>query len=168
LIKLILYSNTRVAQISLFVAHLVLGFLATLSPFFLIGVVYALLLSFLNIIYRLRGITRAKTIVYFLSYFSAFEVISRMSRSSPFIPYELGKYLAFIILFYGIIELKGLKVNGILLVLLLIPGIILALPNTKGYGDIIFNVFGLINLGLGISFFSTLKSLELIYTALYD
>jgi hypothetical protein len=139
------------------VAHLVLGFLATLSPFFLIGVVYALLLSFLNIIYRLRGITRAKTIVYFLSYFSAFEVISRMSRSSPFIPYELGKYLAFIILFYGIIELKGLKVNGILLVLLLIPGIILALPNTKGYGDIIFNVFGLINLGLGISFFSTLK-----------
>ena len=157
MIKQILYSNSKVALIILFFGHILLGFLATISPFFLIAVVYALLLSFLNLIFRLRGITKTKTIAYFLSYFSAFEVISRMSRSAPFIPYELGKYLAFIILLYGIIDLKGLKVNGILLVLLLIPGVILALPNIKGYGDIIFNVFGLANLGLGISFFSTLN-----------
>lgn len=157
MIKKILYSESKFALRILFFGHLLLGFLATLSPFILIGVVYATLLSFLSVIYRLRGVTRAKTIVYFLSYFSAFEVISRMARTSPFIPYELGKYLAFVILFYGIIELRGLKVNGILLILLLLPGVILALPNTKGYGDIVFNVFGLVNLGLGISFFSTIK-----------
>lgn len=157
MIKRILYSESNFALRILFFGHLLLGFLATLSPFILIGVVYTILFSFLSVIYRLRGVTRAKTIVYFLSYFSAFEVISRMARTSPFIPYELGKYLAFVILFYGIIEMRGLKVNGILLVLLLLPSVILALPNAKGYGDIVFNVFGLLNLGLGMAFFSTIK-----------
>jgi hypothetical protein len=76
-----------------------------------------------------------------------------MSNTSPFIPFELGKYISFLFLVYGLSLIRVIDYKGILLVFLLIPGILLGWSHAPDYRYIIFNVLGLINLGLGIGFF---------------
>jgi hypothetical protein len=90
-------------------------------------------------------------------YFSGFELISRILKVSPVIPYELGKYVTFLIILIGLSVKKGFNTNGIILILLMLPGIFIAIPVTENHKIIIFNVLGMINLGLGISFFSSTR-----------
>lgn len=80
-------------------------------------------------------------------------MVCRMANTSPFIPFEMGKYISFIFLVYGLSLLGKIDNKGILIVLLTIPGILLGWPKAADYRNIIFNVLGIINLGLGVAFF---------------
>lgn len=81
----------------------------------------------------------------------------RMVGCSPFIPYELGKYLSFFLFMWGISMLNFSNKLGYFVILLTLPGIILGWPKAPDYRYIIFNVMGIVNFGLGIAFFGGLR-----------
>ncbi len=80
-------------------------------------------------------------------------MVCRMAKTSPLIPFELGKYISFFFLVYGLSLIRIIDSKGILIVLLLIPGILLGWAHAPDYRYIIFNVLGIFNMGLGIAFF---------------
>jgi hypothetical protein len=83
-----------------------------------------------------------------------------MSNSSPFIPYELGKYMTLFLLLIGLFKFNKIGSIGLVIVLLLLPGIIIAVPFYTSYRDLVFNVLGTINIGLGIALFAKIKITE--------
>lgn len=96
-------------------------------------------------------------IIHLVVYLSSLEAICRYSNTTPFVPYEIGKYSICILLIIGII--KGSKQNlksGFLILILFIPGIFLGLNkinNPSNFSDLVFNVLGSINIVLIITFF---------------
>ena len=89
-------------------------------------------------------------------YLSSFEILTRMADTTPIIPDEIGKYLNFFLLIYGIlISVKTMDL-GYYMLLLLIPGIIIGYRIQPDYRFIIYNILGIINLCLGIVFFGKL------------
>jgi len=140
-----------------FIFHLLLGVLSVVSKWILVAWFYAAFIWFVNRVLPTIRLRRSDWMIYLLMYFSGFEMLTRILKTSPFIPYELGKYITFFILIVGLSVKKGFNTNGIIIILLMLPGIFIAIPVIKDYKSIIFNVFGMINLGLGISFFSITK-----------
>lgn len=140
-----------------FIFHLLLGVLSVLSKWILVVWFYAAFFWFVNKVLPTIRLRRSDWMIYLLMYFSGFEMMTRILKTSPFIPYELGKYITFFILIIGLSIKKGFNTNGIIIIMLLLPGIFIAIPVIGDYKLIIFNVFGMINLGLGISFFSSTK-----------
>lgn len=137
-----------------FLFHIILGIFSTISIFFLIGWFYFALISGIFKIYNSK--TSEKKIIHLillLIYIAPFEMVCRMSKTSPFIPFELGKYISFFFLLYGLQLLRIIDTKGIVIVFLVLPGILMGWSHAPDYRYIIFNVLGLINLGLGLSFF---------------
>ena len=141
-----------------FLLHLGVGALTLISNLFVTTWFYILLIK------GIQFINAAKTtdskhlrIIYLLLYIAPFEIITRMTKCAPIIPYELGKYITFLLLLWGLsFSMKSNKM-GYILIVLLIPGIILGWPKAPDYRFIIFNIMGLINLGLGIAYFGGLQ-----------
>lgn len=157
-----------------FLFHVLLGVLSTISVFFLIAWFYLVLIFGISKIFSTNLVeTKNIYLTLLLFYLAPFEIVCRMANTSPIIPYELGKYLSFFFLLYGLSLTRTIEKKGILIVLLIIPGIILGWTNSDNYRSIIFNVLGLINLGLGVAFFGGLalkknildlnKSLKLLF-----
>lgn len=137
-----------------FLFHLFLGLLTTISTVYLIVWFYIVLVYGLFTVIN-SNIVEKKIInlVLLLFYTAPFEIVCRMANTSPFIPFELGKYISFFILMFGIRLIYNIDYKGIAIILLLIPGIVLGWSHAPDYRYIIFNILGLINLGLGIAFF---------------
>ncbi|WP_377911170.1 O-antigen ligase family protein [Algoriphagus aquatilis] len=91
----------------------------------------------------------AAMMVYLLS----FELIARMAQTSPYIPYEMGKYLFFILLVIGILKYRTSQWPALWMALALIPGAILDLSGQVSFLDMIFNFLGPLNVALAILFF---------------
>lgn len=145
-------SNTQLR--SWFLFHLLLGFISTVTPVPLIIFFYFVLLTKLPSIFFANNYQqRNENLTLLLVYLAPFEIICRMANTSPIIPYELGKYLTFFLLLIGLINSKRIDGIGILIVLLLLPGIVIGWFLTNDYRLILFNVMGLINLGLGVAYF---------------
>ena len=139
-----------------FLLHVVLGVLSTISVFFIIVWFYLVLIFGISRIFT-SGTIEKKIVqlILLLLYISPFEMVCRMANTSPLIPFELGKYIAFFFLIYGLSLLRIIEKKGILIVLMVLPGIFLGLSNVSDYRYIIFNVLGVINLGLGVTFFGS-------------
>ena len=141
--------------------HIVLGIVSSLSPYGLILWFYMVVgTSFFTII-RLKSIF---PYIAFITYLTSFELLARMSQTSPFIPYELGKYLLCFMLILGVVKYGYKNYLGLLLVLLLIPAIFFDLSGKVDRQSIIFNLMGPINVGLAVWFFygKTITKLQLI------
>ena len=90
-------------------------------------------------------------------YLLPMEILTRMSSTSPFIPYEMGKYIFFFVIIYGLF-LNGIKnTTGIYLLVLLLPSSFIGFFVVPNFQDLIFNVLGVINICLGICFFQSLR-----------
>lgn len=76
-----------------------------------------------------------------------------MSQTSPFIPYELGKYLLCLMLILGVIKYGYKNYLGLIMVLLLIPAMFFDLSQQVDSNVLIFNLLGPINVGLAVWFF---------------
>lgn len=140
-----------------FLLHLGLGLLSLISNFFVIGWFYLVLIEAVYFIYLARSEdAKHLRIINLLIYIAPFEIITRMVKCSPLIPYELGKYITFVLLLWGLSFSKQSNKSGYLLIALLVPGIILGWPKAPDYRHIIFNIMGLINLGLGMAYFGGL------------
>lgn len=142
---------------TLLVAHVILGLLATLSPFPLIIWFYVVLLSGMYLLHTTAEPFKDKVIVVLITYLSALEILCRMSRTTPWIPYEISKYLMLTLLLIGVFRRRIKLSRGWLMLWLLLPAVLYDLSGkATGYMPIVFNVLGPINMALAIIYFSQL------------
>jgi hypothetical protein len=155
LINSIFYPKSKVHLSIWFFFHVLLGLISVFNVLILISWFYYVLVIQLNRIFRSSDkSTKINNLTYLLVYLAPFEMVCRMANTSPIIPFELGKYLTFFLLIIGIQIQKNYPSLGIVILLLLVPGILMGWNGSTDYRLIIFNVMGLINLALGIIFFS--------------
>lgn len=138
-----------------FIFHIGLGVISAFSPFPLVAYFYAFLLFSIPLFFKKQQID--SSLSYLIVYLSSFEIIGRMAKVSPFIPYELGKYLMMVFLIFGILKGNNRGLIGFFLLLLLIPALFYDLSGKVTEVDIRFNLFGAFNLGLSIWYFSEQK-----------
>lgn len=134
-----------------FSIHVALGIISPFSSLPLILFFY--LFSFISILYILEDEKVNPKLGFIIVYLSSFEILSRMANTSPFIPYELGKYLLMILLSFGILMKKSHNTLGIFLLILLLPALFYDYSGLVTNSDIRFNVFGAINIGLSVWYF---------------
>jgi hypothetical protein len=132
--------------------HVVLGVASTFSNIPVIAWFYIVLIGSIYWLIRERGNT-FNWLLFILIYLTSFEVITRMASASPFIPYELGKYLVFISTFIGIVFGFRKGTQGWFMLILLLPALLVDESDGTNYKDIIFNIMGPINVALAIIFF---------------
>ena len=148
MIKYLLTSRSYLVWIAI---HGALGLSALVSPFPLIAWFYLSLFSSLLII--LRPNTPPSVFTAFTAYIISFELIARMSQTSPYIPYEMGKYLLFVLLILGIFKYKTTAWPAFLMAMFLLPGLLIDLSGEVSFLDMIFNFLGPMNVALGILLF---------------
>lgn len=140
--------------------HMVLGALATVSPYPIIAWYYLLVFDTIRAFIFVEGKERNFVLAYALVYFSSFELIGRMSSSSPYIPYESSKYIMMVLSLIGIsFNVKNLKFSnlGFILLLLLLPSLFIDQSGMVKVSDIIFNLFGIFNIAFALIFLGTLQ-----------
>ena len=131
--------------------HVLLGILCTFNQWFLIGWFYFIIFSSFNLILSNLLIHKtSKNFIPFIIYLSSFEVFGRMLNSSPYIPWELSKYLiitcsAFILLTDRLAKPYG---RGVIILILLIPGCLIDESNKVNLGGVISNLLGPVSLSL--------------------
>jgi hypothetical protein len=131
--------------------HLFLGFISTISAVPLIAYFYLfLILSLTKISSKIPKDFQLNLIIVYLI---PFEILARMTKTSPYIPYELGKYLMFFLLVIGIIRDNRKVQIGYFLLVLLLPALFYDFSNEVDYQDLVFNIMAPINLCLGIIYF---------------
>lgn len=86
-------------------------------------------------------------------YVISFELIARMAQTSPLIPYEMGKYLFFLLLGVGVFKYKTSSWPAFLMFIFLLPGALIDKSGRVSFLDILFNFLGPINVALAILFF---------------
>jgi hypothetical protein len=158
---LIKYLIQNKYPIVLIIIHILLGFSATLTPYAIIAWFYLVLIT--SAIQVLKEKDSIFVLVSLIFYLISFELISRMARTSPFIPYELGKYLLCAGLIFGLLRYKTIGIMGWIMLISLIPGFFIDVSGQVQQSDIIFNILGPINVALAIAFFNRkrLTSLQL-------
>jgi hypothetical protein len=154
-----LLSNSKSRQ--QFLIHIVLGLISLFTPALFIIWYYSIFLAFFQKIISQKSENSIIHILIFLIYSSSFEILGRMVNSSPFIPYELGKYMTFFLLIIGLFKVKKIGSMGMLVIILLMPGIIVGIPFYRTYKDLVFNVLGTINIGLGMALYVYIKITEI-------
>lgn len=136
--------------------HALLGVGIIIFPPLIIGWVYFLLFVFFTV----SAQKRRSILPLLLFYLLPMELLGRMANASPFLPWELNKYLGMLLLIYGIRSTPSLgkgKVAYLMLVLSLPAVIITIFSPNGGWSDIAFNYLGLFNLILAILYFSNLR-----------
>jgi len=134
------------------VFHVILGALSTLSPWFLITWFYLVLLT------SAPGIIRQNETHFFrftalIIYVVSFELLGRMSKAYPFIPWEMGKYLLFLMLMAGIFMKYNRGTVGWILLVLLLPAILIDKSGQVLFKNVVFNLLGPVNAALAIVYF---------------
>lgn len=141
--------------IFLIIIHIILPFISIFSP--IPAAVYFII--FVYWIFRNKSLSYEIKVIYILSFCSSFELLGRLVRLSPFVPYEIGKYLAvFLALFQ--ISRKRYIVNkfSVTLLMLSLPSLILVdFFNPQVRGTLIFNYFGFLALVLLSDIFNGLE-----------
>jgi hypothetical protein len=147
-----LLSNSKKKQQFLF--HIGLGWVSLITPFVFIVWYYFIFLVFLQKISKRESSNSVVDTLTFLMYSASFEILGRIVNSSPYIPYEIGKYMTFFLVLVGLFKSKKIGTIGIVIFLLLVPGILIGIPYYSSYKDIVFNVLGTVNIALGFSLFA--------------
>ncbi len=137
--------------------HILLGWVSLFTPFLFILWYYAIFIVFFQQITKQKSPNSTFYILIFLMYSSSFEILGRMVKASPYVPYELGKYVTFILIVIGLFKSKKVGTTGMVIFLFLLPSILLGLTYYSSYKDMIFNVLGIVNIALGIALFAYQK-----------
>ncbi|MFN3759491.1 MAG: O-antigen ligase family protein [Algoriphagus aquaeductus] len=143
-----------------FLVHVLVGISATISTLPVIVFFYSTIIyTIINLLY-VASKERARLIGEIIIYFASFEAIGRLAQADPFLPYELGKYLILFLCPLGILIGRGFSIKGSLGLIILILALPAAFFDESGivsYNDVKFNILGLLNIGMAIWFYSSLK-----------
>ena len=132
--------------------HAVLGGLSIITPFILIAWVYLVFLTSLPSCFRKSGV-KVFCLTGLIVYVVSFELLGRMSGTSPFIPYEMGKYLLFVFLITGVFAGYRNGRVGWGLLFLLVPAALIDESGQVWFKNIVFNLLGPVNVALAVIFF---------------
>jgi hypothetical protein len=132
--------------------HVGLGFACTLTPFALIVWFYLILFSNFFKANNLLLQRKPIFIVLLFSYLVSFEVLDRMAQTSPFIPYELGKYLLLLMGILGVVNFGFRSQKGTWLVLLMLPSLFYDFSGQRSTFDIINYFIGPFSVALIIGY----------------
>ena len=140
--------------------HVILGVVCSFNKWMLIPWFYIIILSSFNLILSNLLIHKSiKSFIPFIIYLCSFEVFGRMLNLSPFIPWELSKYLiisaSVLIIFTGRCEKPFFR--GIVILILLIPGSIIDESNKVTVSSIISNLLGPISMALFLTILGKYK-----------
>lgn len=112
---------------------------------------YTTVLYFLN--RTLKKEDFSYSIVALLLYLIPIELLARVLQADPFIPYEVGKYITFSVLVYGLFRVRIRRgVWALVILLMVLPGVLMVSMEDP-VKEIVFNLFGLINMLLGALLF---------------
>jgi hypothetical protein len=142
------------------------GGISVFVKFALIGWFYFALLWFT---YKLVTATKFKQVylVYMSFYLGSFDVIARMAKTSPFIPYELSKYLLLPLLTYGLFLASKSWNRGYLMLLTIIPAFFYDFSGKTELSDLINYGIGPLILALSVAFFTDKKmNMDILLTCL--
>jgi hypothetical protein len=146
---------------SLFVVlfHVLLGVITIFTNWPLIIWVYLFFItSFFSTIRRAQ-LNDLTLFSYFISYILSFEFINRLAKTSPYIPYELGKYLLlFLCPIFIIISPKKPFTLGFILLLLIFPAIFYDFSGERVFVDIVYNLFAPIGLAFAVILWGSYKT----------
>lgn len=130
------------------------------TNFVVIGWYYFITLTVIYSLFAFSANKSAMVIAQYLVYTGGFELLGRMSKCSPYIPYEVGKYSFFVLSIIGVLlsfKQSSRLALGASILFLLIPSFFIDLSGRVIFLEIVFNVIGLVNVALGIIFFSALN-----------
>ncbi len=142
------------------ILHIILGFLCTLTPFVLIIWFYFIFISNFLKSNRLLKQKKPAFFLMFFSYLISFEVLDRMAKTSPFLPYELGKYFLILMGIVGLISLGVRSYKGLWMAILITPAVIYDFSGKRVYFDIINYYLAPLAVGLGVAFIDRFKITE--------
>jgi hypothetical protein len=131
--------------------HIALGLSATWSP--LPMIIWFYLVFFTSGGYILKKDKSPFILISVIFYLISFELLARMARTSPFIPYELGKYLLCAGMIWGIIRYRTFGKAGWIMLLCLIPAILIDVTGQVVLSDLVFNILGPVNVALVVVVF---------------
>ena len=133
-------------------AHIGLGFVCTLTPFALIVWFYFI---FATNFFKANSLLQKKKPTFFFilfSYLISFEVLDRMAKTSPLIPYELGKYFLVLMGILGVVSVGVRSQKGLWMALLMTPALFYDFSGQRVFFDIINYYLAPLAVGLGIAF----------------
>lgn len=132
--------------------HMSLGFLCTITPFALIGWLYFIFISNFGKSISLLVQRKPAFLLMLFSYVISFEVLDRMAKTSPYIPYELGKYLLVLMGLLGVFHLGIRSKKGVWMILLISPALFYDLSGQRLFFDFINYYLAPLSVGLGIAY----------------
>lgn len=132
--------------------HILLGGLCILSSWFLVIWFYFVVITSLPGIFK-RTEDHFFRYTALIVYIVSFELLGRVSRASPFIPYEIGKYALLLTLGLGVISGYRRGTIGWLLLFLLIPAVFFDASGQVGFKNVVANLFGPVSVALAIVYF---------------
>lgn len=134
------------------VFHILLGILSTFTPFAIIGWFYLVFLTTFPM--AISGLQRGRYVLFIalLCYLISFEMLDRMAQTSPFLPYEVGKYLVVAFMLLGLIVRGVRSSKGIWMAVLISPALLYDLSGNVVFFDIVNTYFGPLGMALGIAF----------------
>lgn len=140
--------------------HILIGILCILNRNIIIFWFYFFLFTNFNKIFS--NFLYSPSVRYFFPFFAyiaSFDVLGRMLKSSPFIPWESSKYFIIATSLMLIVSNKlKIKINsGFLLLLLLIPSLLVRESNLVNISDIISYLLGPISMALLVIVLSDYK-----------
>ncbi len=150
---MLLNLNNNSKQLPIWVViHIAIGVLSTFTNIVLIVWLYLVIFWFLYKILS-SGSSRELYLIALICYVGSFDVMGRMARASPMIPYELSKYLLPPLLILGLIMSKKRWNRGFTMLLLIIPAFFYDASGKATSDNLIFYGLGPIALSLSIAYF---------------
>lgn len=145
---------------------MLVGGVSAFVKFALIGWFY---LAFLWFAYKLFTAAKHRQVylIYMIFYLGSFDVIARMARTSPFIPYELSKYLLLPLFVYGLFLAAKSWNRGYLMLLMILPAFFYDFSGSTELSDLINYGIGPLILALSVAYFTNKKmSMDILLTCL--
>lgn len=148
------------------VIHFLIGGVSAYVKFVLVGWFY---FAFLWFVSKLFIASKHKQIylVFMIFYLGSFDVVARMAGTSPFIPYELSKYLLLPLLVYGLFLANKSWNRGFLMVVMILPAFFYDFSEKTEISDLINYGIGPLILALSVAYFSNKKiNVDILFTCL--
>jgi len=140
-----------------FLLHFILGVATTITPWALIAWVYVAAATSGGAWFQPSISNRLYSIAMAIAYLTPFELLSRVSKAFPYVPYEFSKYLMFFLLLLGIFSGANKERNGILMLFMILPSFLFADSDEVYFLEVVFNGLGAVNVALAVIFFSGLR-----------
>ncbi len=149
MIRYILNSRTNLFWL---LFHAALGAVSIITPWVLIVWFYIVLFTSAPVILKLNE-NHFLIFTSLIAYLVSFELLGRMAKASPFIPWETGKYMLFILLMAGILIRYHRGKIGLVLLLLLLPSVFFDKSGQVYFKNVVFNLLGPVNVALAVIYF---------------